>query len=1257
NQQRHNDNVSQQNISNISLLNSSRPNLHIYNNNVSNSHTMNSEAYVIRSEILLDLLDNSKNILNQFRAKIDNGYNFQYPFPTNCIEYGRRNNNRTVNAGMITSMFNAKLNKPVLSSFRQNVKENLKANNYPLKNSEDLKPKLGLLNLDMKMPDTSSAEDVVKGLNPAAIGKLMDKKFTSILKRTDNLITRVSDKSSKVLVAGDVNAGKSTFVNTLLRREVMPTDQQPCTTLFCEVLGVHENDNVEEDIKLYDRKDCSTYTVIDLNSIANVMNSEIQQYSLLKVYCKDRRQAQDSLLHNGIIDIALIDCPGLNRDTLKTTALFARQEEIDVIIFVVSAENHFTLSAKEFLSNASNEKAYLFIVVNRFDNIRDKEKCKRLVLEQIKEVSPRTYDNAKELVHFVSASAIKIPPTDNIISAENLSLPSTSSASNDPVEQFDLCEEALHSFIIEKRTNSKLAPAQHFLENLVQDVGLLSELNLDHALQEHNRANMELEERKNDYEKLVEDEKKVAENAGRMIDDYCNGITRLCGQQVKEVIRNVHKDIKVEFPGFFSVWNYASDVRDAMLDKILEQIRNSESYSIHATHECITKLRSMGEDLPDINGNTTAEVDVESMFANFNHSLNIPVEISDFVDLDIHEKFNSELVNVVGMASASLVALGTNAKILHSFLKLGSVLNVYNMRKIDQNIFKSPYLNQGTSTPHQTRNDLNITGLSPYAVESIEQQKKRALIQLRSKPTDLDKYMFLAWLRNTNVRLFYRIVMDELEEITPLIYTPTVGTACLEYSNIYPFLAPSGVPDGLFLSLKDKSNLTKIIENYQPYQFDKSLTPQIAVITDGSRILGLGDLGVNGMGIPVGKLQLYVAAAGIDPRRTLPITVDLGTNNEKFLNDEFYLGLKQKRASDAEFYSFMDVVVKSLIEVYPKLLIQFEDFSSEHAFGLLEKYRENIFCFNDDIQGTGGVILSGFMNAVKLTKDIDPKEHRLVFFGAGSAGVGVAKQLLEFFMTEHKMSEEDAKNLVWLVDTKGLVTSDRGDKLAQHKIYFARSDNGGNQYKTLEEVIEYVKPTCLIGLSSTHGVFNEKILKRMAELNKQPIIFPLSNPSNNAECTFEQAMKHTNNSVIFASGTAFPQYVEPETHKVHYPGQGNNMYIFPGLGLGAILAQATKITDKQLYAAASALANSVLPEEKAQGRLLYPDLKRIRRVSAEVAAAVIVEIVEEGLASNKEMLSPDFKQLLNNSNESREKLISFVESNMWNTTDNKFFDS
>ncbi|CAG8490250.1 9398_t:CDS:2 [Acaulospora morrowiae] len=528
-----------------------------------------------------------------------------------------------------------------------------------------------------------------------------------------------------------------------------------------------------------------------------------------------------------------------------------------------------------------------------------------------------------------------------------------------------------------------------------------------------------------------------------------------------------------------------------------------------------------------------------------------------------------------------------------------------------ESVARSPYLNQGTAASHSVRKSLKVSGHLPAAVESLDQQKRLAMQQLRSKSTDLEKYMFLAWLRNTNIRLFYRIVIDELEEVTPLIYTPTVGTACLEYSHIYPFLAPPGVPDGLYLSIDDKPNLTQIIKNYRPYPFDSSLTPQITVITDGSRILGLGDLGVNGMGIPIGKLQLYVAGAGIDPR------------------------------------------------LYPDILIQFEDFSSEHAFSLLSKYRENTFCFNDDIQGTGAVILSGFINAVRLVeKDVPPTQHRLLFFGAGSAAVGVARQLLEFFKIEHGMSEEEAKKLVWLVDTKGLVTRDRGDKLADHKVYFARSDNEGRQYKTLYDVIEYVKPTALIGLSSTGGVFNEQVIKRMGELNKNPIIFPLSNPMVNAECTYEDAMRLTNNRVIFASGTAFPHYVEPDSGRIRYPGQGNNMYIFPGLGLGAILARPAIITDRQIYASSSALATALTEEEVSQD-LMYPVVQRIRHVSAEVAAAVIVEAVDEGLARNPEVVSMvkrDCGELKTRRGKKWESLVEYVEEHMWDPNNEKFFE-
>ncbi|KAF9215444.1 hypothetical protein BGZ59_001384, partial [Podila verticillata] len=540
-----------------------------------------------------------------------------------------------------------------------------------------------------------------------------------------------------------------------------------------------------------------------------------------------------------------------------------------------------------------------------------------------------------------------------------------------------------------------------------------------------------------------------------------------------------------------------------------------------------------------------------------------------------------------------------------------------------------------TATPAELRSALRLQGLSPAKVESFETQKKRALAQLRSKSSDIEKYVFLAWLRNTNVRLFYGLIGDQLEETLPLIYTPTVGTACQNYSSIYPFLAPPGQPDGLFLSINDLPNLTQIIQNYRPYPQDPSLTPQIAVITDGSRILGLG-----GMGIPVGKLQLYVAGAGVDPRRTIPITLDLGTNNEAKLNDEFYLGLRQKRVGDDKFFPFVDAVIQALTSLYPKMLIQFEDFSSEHAFQLLDKYQPTNFCFNDDIQGTGAVILAGFMNAINLA-GIPAKEHKILFFGAGSAAVGVAKQLAAYFVNDHGMTEDEAREMVWLVDSKGLVTLDRGDKLAEHKLYFARKDNNGARFPDIASVIEHVRPTALFGLSSQSGAFSEDVLRSMAALNERPIVFPLSNPAYQAECSFEQAMVHTKGKVIFASGTAFPKYTDPATGVVSAPGQGNNMYIFPGLGLGGILAQPATISDRLIYSAARACANALTPEERAQG-LLYPVLPRIREVSAEVAVAVMAESVAEGSATNEEAI-----KLVKNSD--NKALHHFVTKNMWTT--------
>jgi malate dehydrogenase (oxaloacetate-decarboxylating)(NADP+) len=312
-------------------------------------------------------------------------------------------------------------------------------------------------------------------------------------------------------------------------------------------------------------------------------------------------------------------------------------------------------------------------------------------------------------------------------------------------------------------------------------------------------------------------------------------------------------------------------------------------------------------------------------------------------------------------------------------------------------------------------------------------------------------------------------------------------------------------------------------------------TAEIAVVTDGSRILGLGDLGINGMGIPVGKLSLYTACAGIHPLRTLPICLDLGTGNEAFRNDPLYLGSRRPKVTAQEEKEFLDEMMAALTERWPSIVIQYEDF--KNPFPSLERYQDTYTMFNDDIQGTGAVILGGFINAVKQS-GVAPKDQRAVFLGAGSAGVGVAKQLAEFFIKEG-LTEDEARQRFWLVDSQGMVANDRPGKLAEHKLYFARNDNNGQQYKTLEEVVEYVKPTILMGLSTIGGAFTPKILERMAELNDRPVIFPLSNPSSKSECTFEAAIKHTKGKCLFASGSPFPslQYEGKELT----PGQGNNV--------------------------------------------------------------------------------------------------------------------
>eukprot|EP01004_Peranema_trichophorum_P003079 NODE_2090_length_1692_cov_46.021670_g1786_i0.p1 GENE.NODE_2090_length_1692_cov_46.021670_g1786_i0~~NODE_2090_length_1692_cov_46.021670_g1786_i0.p1 ORF type:complete len:431 (-),score=63.39 NODE_2090_length_1692_cov_46.021670_g1786_i0:222-1514(-) len=423
----------------------------------------------------------------------------------------------------------------------------------------------------------------------------------------------------------------------------------------------------------------------------------------------------------------------------------------------------------------------------------------------------------------------------------------------------------------------------------------------------------------------------------------------------------------------------------------------------------------------------------------------------------------------------------------------------------------------------------------------------------------------------------------------------------------------------MYITTKHKGRIRSILDNWTP-------EVDIIVVTDGSRILGLGDLGANGMGIPVGKLSLYIVAAGFHPARALPMVLDTGTNNKKYSEeDPFYLGERRSKLPDPEYYAFTDEFTQAVKDKWPNCLLQFEDFSNDHCFTLLERYRHNMRCFNDDIQGTGAVIAAGFINAVRLS-GIPLEKHVIVFFGAGSAGVGVADQILAL-MRARGVPEEQVRKQLYLVDTKGLVTANRGDKLADHKIPYARHDVEV-QLGTLLDIVKTYKPTALIGLAGQPAVFTEEIIKEMFKYCEKPIIFPLSNPTSKAECSAEQAYTWTNGKCIFASGSPFAP-VELNGKK-HIPGQGNNMYVFPGLGMGAFLSRASQVSDEMILAAAEALVDCVTPEMLEAGTI-YPPLTQIRSISLRIAVRVIQKAKEQNLVT---VPLPD-------------DLEAFVLQNMW----------
>ena len=526
-----------------------------------------------------------------------------------------------------------------------------------------------------------------------------------------------------------------------------------------------------------------------------------------------------------------------------------------------------------------------------------------------------------------------------------------------------------------------------------------------------------------------------------------------------------------------------------------------------------------------------------------------------------------------------------------------SFQNKLKVSKKGLDLIRDPMLNKGTAFSEKEREEFNLYGLVPPHVSTLKQQIQRVTENYRRKDTDIGKYIFLEALHDRNATLYYAMLLNNLEDMTPIIYTPTVGLACQQYGHIFRRTR------GMYISAKGKGEIKKRIDNWLEDEVD------VIVVTDGSRILGLGDLGASGMGIPVGKLSLYVACAGIHPSKTLPIVIDVGTENEDLLDNPLYLGENHRRLKGEEFYEIVDEFIIAAHERWPRALIQFEDFTNDHAFILLKKYREKLLCFNDDIQGTGSVALAGLLAAMRITKE-KLGDQRIVFLGAGSAAVGIADMIVAG-MVEEGLSKKEARKNFWFLDSKGLVTTTRGDELAEHKIPYARS---GEFQKKLLDVVKTVKPTVLMGVSKQPCAFNEQVVREMKKHVEIPVIFALSNPTSKSECSPEQVYKWTDGKVVFASGSPFKP-VEFKG-KTYYTGQGNNMYIFPGVGLGAIACKSTKITNSMFYIAAKTLAELVSEKDLKKGRV-YPDLNDIREISAQIAVAVCEVAYQKGIAWEK----------------------------------------
>jgi malate dehydrogenase (oxaloacetate-decarboxylating)(NADP+) len=508
-------------------------------------------------------------------------------------------------------------------------------------------------------------------------------------------------------------------------------------------------------------------------------------------------------------------------------------------------------------------------------------------------------------------------------------------------------------------------------------------------------------------------------------------------------------------------------------------------------------------------------------------------------------------------------------------------------------LLRDPNLNKGTAFTEQERDTLGLRGLLPPHVCTMEDQVARVLENFRRLQTPLSKYILLEALHDRNEALFFRVITENPDEMMPVIYTPTVGLACQQFGHIYRR------PRGLFISASDRGRIEQVMRNW-PYR-----EAAMIVVTDGERILGLGDLGANGMGIPIGKLALYTACAGLHPRRCLPVMLDVGSNNESLLADPLYLGLRQQRLAGDALDEIVDEFVAAAQRVFPGVVVQFEDFANHNAFRLLRKYRDSVCCFNDDIQGTASVTVAGILSALLVTGQPMSRQTFLCL-GAGEAATGIS-DLLCAAMVDDGLHAADARGRCWMVDSKGLVTAARPG-LAEHKRPYAHRHAPVGDFLG---AVKALRPTAILGVGATPGMFTREVIEEMSRLNERPIVFALSNPTSKSECTAEQAYAWSDGRALFASGSPF----DPVTlgARRFVPRQGNNSYIFPGVGLGVVAVRASRVTDEMFMAAARTLAAQVSEEDIAQGSL-YPPLSRVRDVSAHIAAAVAEVAFRAGLA-------------------------------------------